>query len=62
MSRRKELAALLVALVVAGVFLFFQFNGPDKPTAPVDRVDEQNSGANAPHEVLPSPDGSETTN
>jgi hypothetical protein len=59
MSRRKELAALLIALMVAIAFLVFQFSGPDRPTVPVDRVDEQNSGANAPHEVLPSPDSNE---
>jgi hypothetical protein len=57
-SRRWEMWALLGALAVALIFLIaFLFVDDGRPTAPVDRVDEQNTGADAPCETLPSPDG-----
>jgi hypothetical protein len=60
MSRRKELVALSVAAAIAVVFLIgFLFLDMGQSTAPMDRVDEQNSGVNAPSQVAPSPDGTE---
>jgi hypothetical protein len=57
-NRRREVWALLCALGLAALLLAAYLLIDDgRPTAPVDRVDEQNSGTNAPQETVPPADG-----
>lgn len=53
MRSRRELLALAGAAILAiAVLLAFLFVDDRQPTTPVDRVDEQNSGTDAPNEVV----------
>lgn len=57
MRGRRELIALIVAILVAlAVLAAFLFVDDGQPTAPIDRVNEQNTGTDAPSEVAPPAD------
>lgn len=55
--RRSALLSLVAAAMVIIVFLIgFLYLHLGLRTAPVERTDEQNSGSNAPTEVIPPAD------
>jgi hypothetical protein len=58
MLNRREIWAIAIAAAVALAFLiaFLPFTG-DEPSVTAERADEQNSGTNAPHEVVGEPEG-----
>lgn len=62
MRRRREIWALAIAAAVI-LLLLLAFFGVEWgfPTSPVDRVDEQNRGVNAPQEAVGPPGGEDTT-
>jgi hypothetical protein len=56
MRSRRELLALAGPVVLAiAVLLAFLFVDDRRPTTPVDRANEQNSGTDAPNEVVGPP-------
>jgi hypothetical protein len=56
MRPRREMMALLITavVIVASLLAFFVVDIGGDPT-PVQRTEQQNSGANAPSDTLPSP-------
>ena len=62
MKRKREFWALAITAAVI-LLLLFAFLGVEWgfPTSPVDRVDEQNQGVNAPQEAVGPPGGMDTT-
>ena len=62
MRRGREVWAMVIAAVVILLFIVAFFGVEwGFPTSPVDRVDEQNLGVNAPNETVGSPGTEDTT-
>lgn len=58
MYRAREIAVLVITLLVAGAILlgFFAFDQEDRHTTP-ERTAEQNQGGIAPYDTQAAPDG-----